>query len=259
MGVLLGLVRPDAGKILVDGNTIRPGKQFKERLGYLPEAAAFAPNLTGKQVLRFFARARGVDSSRVVEVLNIVQLTDGSSRSVRGYSRGMIQRLGIAVAILTEPELLILDEPTGGLDQEGLSVIWAIIREWQERGRFILLASHDLVLMEKRVQQVVMLADGKIRAKGSPEELRSRAMLPIRVHFTLDPADPKADSLVKAVEGLGDCVPRRTDSRMVTEIAPDRLLSLLALQPMFNGTVTGVRIEEPGFDAVYESVLEVSP
>jgi len=259
MGVLLGLVRPNSGGVVLDGEENRTGRWLKERLGYLPEAVAFAPNLSGYQVLRFFAAARGVDTARIGAVLENVQLADAASRAVRGYSRGMIQRLGLAVAVLSEPQLLVLDEPTGGLDQAGISVLWRIIEEQKERGGTILMASHDLVLMEKRVHQVVMLAGGKLRAKGTPEELRARTMLPLRVHFSLDPAYPTVDRFLEAIENLGDCVPQQNGLKVVTEIAPDRLLALLSLQPKFNGTVAGIRIEEPGFDAVYESVLKVEP
>ena len=257
MGVLLGLVRPNAGSLEIDGRTARSGRSLKERIGYLPEAAAFAPNLSGRQVLQFFARARGVGRSRLEEVLETVRLTEAASRAVRGYSRGMLQRLGIAVAVLAEPELLILDEPTGGLDQAGLSVLWAILDEWHERNRMVLMASHDLVLMERRVDQVVMLSGGLVVASGSPVDLRRRAMLPIRVHFDMAPTSRNSELIGEI--GRISRVSTTSDTGLVTEVEPDGLLALLALQPRFNGAVTGIRIEEPGFDAIYQSTLEMNP
>ena len=257
MGVLLGLVRPNTGRIEIDGRSVRPGRSFKERIGYLPEAAAFAPNLSGRQVLQFFSRARGVRRHRLEEVLETVRLTEAASRAVRGYSRGMIQRLGIAVAVLAEPELLILDEPTGGLDQAGLSVLWAIVDEWRKRDRMVVMASHDLVLMERRVDRVIMLSGGRVVASGSPADLRLGAMLPVRVHFELAPASGNSELLGEI--GRLSRVSTTSATRLVTEVDPDGLLALLALQPRFNGTVTGLRIEEPGFDAIYQSVLEVKP
>src|SRR5690606_20909685 len=127
---------------------------LRERLGYLPEAPALSENLTGRQVMRFFASARGVSSRRVEEVLERVGLAQAAGRSVGGYSRGMRQRLGLGVAILAEPDLLVLDEPTGGLDQQGLTLLWSVLAEWRERGRTVLVTTHDLALIERRADQL---------------------------------------------------------------------------------------------------------
>ena len=254
MGVLLGLVRPDGGRMVVDGAVTRPDERFRTRLGYLPEAVAFAPNLNARQILGFFARARGVPGARVDEALARVRLDDASRRAVRGFSRGMLQRLGVAVATIAEPELLVLDEPTGGLDQAGLAVLSEIIAEYRERGRFVLLASHDLAIMETRVDHVVMMSDGRVHAAGSPADLRRRVDLPVRVHFEI--SDPEAmDPFVSALEGRAPAGLRRNGRSVVAETTPEKLMGILEIPSGLEHAVASVRVVEPGFDAVYDAVL----
>ena len=163
MRVLLGLVRPQGGSVTADGRATRVDNRFKAALSYLPEAVAFHENLTGLDVVRFFARARGVSAKRAEQALERVGLAHARRRAVRGYSRGMRQRLGLAAAILPESPLLILDEPTGGLDQEGLSVLWSVLEEWRAAGRMVLLSAHDLALLERRVDRMCVVRSGRVQ------------------------------------------------------------------------------------------------
>jgi len=177
MSVILGLVRPDGGRILANGQEVATpdratAPRLRERIGYLPEAPSFSENLTGRQVMRFFASARGIRRARLEEVLDRVGLADAAGRRVGGYSRGMRQRLGLGIAILSAPDLLVLDEPTGGLDQQGLTVLWRVLKEWRAAGRAVLLSTHELALIERRADRVCVLVDGKVRAQGTPAELR---------------------------------------------------------------------------------------
>lgn len=258
IGVLLGLVRSDRGTLCVDGMD-QPGvtAAFKERLGYLPEAVAFAEALTGRQVLLFFARARGVSRARVDEVLARVGLSDAARRAVRGYSRGMRQRLGLAVAILSTPELLILDEPTGGLDQEGLAVLGAVLDEWRNAGRLVLIATHDLGLMERRVDRIVVLESGKVIADAPPAELRRVVALPIRVTFKLarDGADAAAFAAsLEPVATPGSIA--YADGILRAEVVPALLLALLDRRAADRTLIEALRVEEPSLEQVYERLLE---
>ncbi len=182
MSVLLGLVRPTDGRVLANDKVVAsPGSQgalwLREELGYLPEAIAFSDNLTGRQVLSFFGSARSVPKAKVDEVLERVGLTHAARRRVAGYSRGMRQRLGLGVAIVSTPELLILDEPTSGLDQEGLMLLWDILKTWKDNGRTVILSTHELALIERRADRLFILMDGKLRAHGTPAELRAASSL----------------------------------------------------------------------------------
>ncbi len=255
--VMLGLVRPDEGKLFLDGHERHVDNAFKKTLGYLPEAVAFAENLTGRQVLRFFASARGVEKKRVDAVLERVGLSHAAKRAVRGYSRGMRQRLGLGLSILSEPELLILDEPTGGLDQEGLDVLWSVLAEWRDKGRVVVMATHDLTLVERRVDRICLLRAGSVRAVDTPARLRAMAGLPVRVSFTLREGSEQAEALVERVHrwGGGREV-SRSDGVLGVEVEPKRLLSLLELHSVYPEAVSALRVEEPGLDMVYEHLLE---
>jgi Cu-processing system ATP-binding protein len=254
--VLLGLTRPDYGAFEVDGRRVRIDRDWKRRIGYLPEAVAFSENLSGWQQLRFFARARGVPRARVGEVLERVGLAEAGRRRVRGYSRGMRQRLGLAVAILAEPELLILDEPTGGLDQEGLGVLWTVLQEWCEAGRTVLIASHDLALMERRVHQMCILRDGRVLADGTADDLRRAARLAHRVWFEVDEADPpRVHLLCEAMTKWGKGRVERRPGTVIVEVEPDAILELMEVQSGFPGTVRGLRVEEPTLDLIYDKLL----
>jgi Cu-processing system ATP-binding protein len=263
MNVLLSLVRPDAGHVLVDGQPY-PGLPIKERekLGYLPEAVAFPDNLSGREVMRFFARARGVPKARAEHVLSEVGLAQAAGRAVRGYSRGMRQRLGLGVAILSEPELLVLDEPTGGLDQQGLTLLWTVLARWKEAGRTVLVTTHDLTLIERRADQLCVMREGLVQACGSPEELRRLVGLPVRVGLELA-GGVAVGSLVAALRaaGLGEPLvrPSGPDSHRLELAAPsDRLLEVLRLVDRYEPSVRHLRVEEPGLDDVYEHILGVA-
>lgn len=254
--VLLGLVRPSTGSVLVDGRPRPVDNTFKQRLGYLPEAVAFAENLTGFQVMRFFARARGVGKDRARDVLKRVGLEGAAGRAVRGYSRGMRQRLGLGVAIVGAPELLVLDEPTGGLDQEGITVLWGVLEEWREKARCVIVASHDLSLLERRVDSVCLLKAGQVLACDSPTRLRERAAVPVTVHLAPSREATLAEIADRVKKGgRGHVVTVEKDS-VKAQIEPEGLLSFLDLWTECPGLLAAIRVEEPGLDAVYDRLLE---
>ncbi len=255
--VLLGLIRPNAGVLRADGHRVRIDNAYKQKLGYLPEAVAFAENLSGRQILNFFARARNVPKKRVQVVLDRIGLTGAARRRVGGYSKGMRQRLGLGAAILAEPDLLLLDEPSGGLDQEGLSVLWSVLKEWREKERIVLVTSHDLALMEHRVNRICLLKEGRVCAQGSPTDLRYQAALPIKVDFQLNPGSTRVHLLIKDIrawEAVHNM--NHEDQNLTVEIPPDDLLKLMDLRNRNAEAVVRIRVEEPGLDEVYESLLE---
>lgn len=253
LDILLGLSKPRSGSISVDGSATSVDNRFKARIGYLPEAVAFAGNLTARGVLGFFARARGAPKARIAATLAQVGLADAARRRVAGFSRGMRQRLGIAVAILAEPELLILDEPTGGLDQEGLTVLFKILEVWRAEGRMVLMASHDLALFEHRVDRVCLLEAGRVVAVDTPDRLRERAALPVEARFVLS---DHADAFVAAVGAWGKATSsERSGAQFVVKVPPDALLGLLDCRQAHPGAVVSARFVEPGLDRIYDHLL----
>ncbi len=257
--VLLGLVRPDRGRIVIDGREVLVDRALKERLGYLPESVAFSEVLTGREVLAFFAAARGVDRARIGVTLSRVGLAAAADRAVRDYSRGMRQRLGLGVAILSSPELLVLDEPSGGLDQDGLSLLWSVLDEWRAAGRVVLLASHEIALLETRVDDVCLLAAGRMVAHGSPAALRKKAELPLRIHVSLDREEHAAETeafLATVRETRSGVATELVGAELEIELGQQELLPLLDLGARHAGALRDLRVKEPPFDEVYRRLLE---
>jgi ABC-2 type transport system ATP-binding protein len=184
--MLLGLVRPTSGSIRVLGHS--PGDPAALRqIGAMGETA-FYPFLSGRDNLRTVARRCGVGNGRVEVVLGQAGLSERAGDAVRGYSYGMRQRLGVAAALVKDPRLLILDEPSNGLDPAGQLDMRRLIRELRGGGRTIVLSSHDMDEVEELCDRVGIIGRGRLLAEGTPEQLRGAAGLRVRA----EPADRAA-------------------------------------------------------------------
>ena len=177
--MLLGLVRPTSGDATVLGAP--PGSsQALARIGAMVEAPAFYPYLSGRDNLRVLARHAGVADERVAAVLEEVEMSGRARSRLSTYSMGMKQRLGVAAALLKDPELLILDEPTNGLDPAGMAEMRAFIRSLAQGGRTVVLSSHLMGEVEQVCDRVGVIRDGVLVAEGTVEQLRGRATLRVR-------------------------------------------------------------------------------
>jgi ABC-type multidrug transport system ATPase subunit len=177
--MLLGLVRPTSGTATVLG--ARPGSpQGLARIGAMVEAPAFYPYLSGRDNLRVLARYAGVAEERVEAVLGEVGLSARAADRSATYSLGMKQRLGVAAALLKDPQLLILDEPTNGLDPAGMAEMRTFIRALGTGERTVVLSSHLMGEVEQVCDRVGVIRDGSLVAEGTVDELRGRAGLRVR-------------------------------------------------------------------------------
>lgn len=196
MKLMLGLIRPTAGSVTVLGEDPALGRAARSRLelGYLPENVAFAPSMTGAEVLAFYARLKRQPVSRNAELLERVGIAHAADRRVGTYSKGMRQRLGLAQALLGRPRLLLLDEPTTGLDPDLRQGFYGIVRSLRDGGACVLLSSHALPELEEHVDRIVVMDHGQKIADAAPWELRRQADLPVRIVATV-PADTTARSV----------------------------------------------------------------
>jgi ABC-2 type transport system ATP-binding protein len=169
--MLLGLVRPDAGTATINGSSYPDLPEPLHQVGAVLEASSFHPGRTARNHLRLQALAGEADPSRIDDVLELTGLTDAADRRVGGYSLGMRQRLGLATALLTDPELLILDEPTNGLDPEGVRWLRDLLRGMAAEGATVLVSSHILAEVAHTVDSVVILDRGRLVAQSSLAEL----------------------------------------------------------------------------------------
>ncbi len=202
--MLLGLIRPTAGSAKVMGAA--PGTPASLiKVGAIVETPAFYPYLSGYDNLRLLARYCGVPMNRVDATLEQVELTPRARHKFSTYSMGMKQRLGIAAALLKEPDLLILDEPTNGLDPQGMADVRNLIIELGKGHRTVLISSHLLSEVEQMCTRIGVIKKGKIVAEGTIDELRGAATLTVRG----TPADLAktvlvGDAGVENVTALGD-------------------------------------------------------
>jgi ABC-type multidrug transport system ATPase subunit len=177
--MLLGLVRPTAGSALVLGTA--PGSpEGLARIGALVETPSFYPFLSGRDNLRVLARHGGVPETRIADVLAEVGLADRGGDRFRTYSLGMKQRLGIAAALLKDPELLILDEPTNGMDPAGMAEMRGFVRKLGRGRRTVLLSSHLMSEVEQVCDRVGVIRGGTLVGEGTVDELRGRESLWLR-------------------------------------------------------------------------------
>jgi ABC-2 type transport system ATP-binding protein len=169
--VLLGLAEPSGGEALVFGQRYRELAQPIRRVGAVLESTDYHPARSGRDHLRMLALAAGLPSTRVEEVLELVELGKPAARRVRTYSLGMRQRLGVAAALLGDPELLILDEPANGLDPAGVRWLRTFLQSLAAEGRTVLVSSHLLAEVAQTVDQVVIIDRGRLLAQGPLDEL----------------------------------------------------------------------------------------
>ena len=174
MNVLLGFVRANSGRASIHGLDVRD-ERARAALGYLPELTYYYKFLTGRELLRFYARLfelpGSVAESRIAQLLKLVELEHAADKPIRGYSKGMQQRVGLAQALINDPRLLVLDEPTSGLDPLGRMKVRKIIQRLKEEGKTVFFSSHELGEVETVCDRVAILHNGQLRELGRVSDL----------------------------------------------------------------------------------------
>ncbi len=204
--MLLGLVRPTSGECLVLGK--KPGcPEALGRIGTIVETPAFYPYLSGRDNLKVLARHAQAPYSRIDPALEKVDLLNRSGDKFKNYSLGMKQRLGMAAALLKDPELLILDEPTNGLDPAGMAEMRHLIRRLGQGDRTVMLSSHLMSELEQICDRIGVIKNGRIITEGALNELRRGSQLRVKVQPL-----GRARELVEKIEGVSSV---QTDSDML--------------------------------------------
>jgi len=203
MKVILDLVKPTDGEVRLFGNDWRDRKN-RARIGYLPEFPVRYPYLTPKEYLRFSARLLGIKRKGLKKLVNDtlerVELKDSARRRMGGFSKGMLQRVGLAQVLLNDPDLLILDEPTAGLDPLGHRLVKDVVREMADKGKAAIISSHILAEIEAECDRVAIIEKGRLAAEGDLGELLEQTDL---VEAELDRVTKK---ITKAVEEIAASV-----------------------------------------------------
>jgi ABC-2 type transport system ATP-binding protein len=248
--ILLGLVRPDAGEVLLLGRPARD-PQARARVGYLPELFRYQPWLTAAEVLALHVRLAGAAVPAVErrECLAVVGLADRAGDRVGGFSKGMQQRLGLAVALVARPELVVLDEPTSALDPLGRADVRDLLLSLKARGVAVLLNSHLIGEVERVCDRVLILDKGRVAASGTLPQLLGRRELRLR----LDGVGAEAEARLAAagpVARSGNSFTVTLPAEQDTATVPDLVTDLVGL---------GVRVHavEPGRISLEERLLDI--
>jgi ABC-2 type transport system ATP-binding protein len=174
MNVLLGFVQPTSGGASLFGIDVRQ-PIARQRIGYLPELTYYYKFLTAEELLRFYANIFGLSGAekdrRIDETLKLVELDSARKRQIKTYSKGMQQRVGLAQALINNPDLLILDEPTSGLDPLGRMKVRDIIQRLKNEGKTVFFSSHEMGEVETVCDRVAIIASGELKAAGSVEQV----------------------------------------------------------------------------------------
>jgi len=248
--LLLGLTRPSEGRIGVLG--VSPNESgfvaLRQQIGYLPESIALYDAMTGEEVLVFFAKLKGLGQAACHDLLEKVGLAEAAGRRVRTYSKGMRQRLGLAQALLGEPRLVLLDEPTTGLDPALRLQLFEILEVLKAAGVTVVISSHALTEIEGRVDRLAILSQGRLVASGSLDDLRAAAGLPVSIRILSRPGE--AAQVAEAIGDQGRLA--KVNDRAVHLTCPgNEKMDLLRHVAGLGAPVTDVEITPPRLEEIY--------
>jgi ABC-2 type transport system ATP-binding protein len=222
--MLLGLVHPSAGTATIGGRAYQDLENPTRTVGAVLEATSFHPARRARTHLRMAARAGGNDEKRVDEVLDLVGLGADAKRKVGGFSMGMRQRLELATALVGDPDVLILDEPSNGLDPQGIAWLRDFMRYLAGEGRTVLVSSHLLAEMAQTIDDAVIVSFGELKAKGTLEEITAGM-----TSIVMRARTPEADRLCTVLEGAHVAFRRLSHEEVAMDgVTPQQVGPLLA-------------------------------
>jgi ABC-2 type transport system ATP-binding protein len=233
--MLLGLIKPTSGTATIGGRRYHDIEQPMGVVGSALEATNFHPGRTGRDHLRVLADTAGVSTKRVDEMLELVGIPAAARKRAGGYSMGMRQRLGLAAAMLGDPEVLILDEPANGLDPEGIRWLRGFLRHLAGQGKTILISSHMLQEVEQTVDDIVIITNGRLVRQGAMSDLHGAPRALVRTSDVAALAGALRVSDVTSTEdGSGALVADTSDLRLIGDVALKAGLPLYELRGIQN-------------------------
>jgi ABC-2 type transport system ATP-binding protein len=256
INVLLGFLDPTAGEVSVLGTDVtRAPQSVKSRVGLLPEAFEPVPNLTGREHVAAAVETKGADDDPDALLDRVGLAPEDARRPADDYSTGMFQRMALAVALVGDPDLLVLDEPSAGLDPNGVQLVREIVREEAERGAAVFFSSHILDEVERVSDRVGILQNGELTAVNSVENLRDDLGMGSVVSAVVD-AVPDLGPL-RAVEGVTDVSADGSTVRVACAAPGAKMAALRRLDD--RATVEDVTIEESSLEDLFEAYTADGP
>ena len=254
MKMMLGLTRPTSGNIDVLGFNPADTSAVNQHntLGYLPESVAFYEAMTGTEVLAFYASLKGVSKSACKNLLEVVGLSHAAKRRVGTYSKGMRQRLGLAQAMLGNPQLLFLDEPTTGLDPLLRQQFYELIDALHKEGATSVISSHALNEVEARANRFIIMKAGTMIASGTLDELFKQAALPVRLNVSVTPG--KAASIAERLGSEINITKVNNKSLSLSCFNGDKMPLIRRITEL-GDVVNDLHIMPPKLDEVYSHFM----
>ncbi|MEO5770774.1 MAG: ABC transporter ATP-binding protein [Burkholderiaceae bacterium] len=252
--LLLGLIRPNDGNVRISGidPAGRRGAKARRAVGFLPESVAFHDAMTGHELMAFYARLKGESSKRNADLLARVGIADAAHRRVATYSKGMRQRLGIAQALIGDPQLLLFDEPTSGLDPASRRDVYEMVDTLREGGATVLISTHALAEVEDRVERVAIMHGGSLLAAGKLAELRHGVDADVRMRLRVQRCTTSQVLAQLPVEAR--CT-ERSDDALTLSVAPAAKMETLRAIALTGGLVEDVEITVPGLQELYAHLV----
>ena len=256
ISMICGLLQRDAGEVEVAGMPVSPSRTAaKAAIGLVPQDLAIYPDLTARENLAFFGRLYGAKGSelgsRIDEVLDVTGLADRADDRTDTYSGGMKRRLNIGIALLHRPKLLVLDEPTVGVDPQSRNAILASVESLSGSGVAVLYTTHYMEEAERLCDRVGIIDEGEIKAEGTRRELVALLGEHDRVGLEASGAIEAAGAALEALEGIDQVSRREGGIDLLVSGATSRLPEILATATSAGAAVTGVDVVEPDLEAVF--------
>jgi ABC-2 type transport system ATP-binding protein len=255
ISMIAGLLERDAGEVFVAGEAMSTtSTAAKRHIGLVPQDLAIYPDLTARENLAFFAKLYGIGDvlkTRVGEVLEIIELTDRADDRTDEFSGGMKRRLNIGIGLLHKPTLLILDEPTVGVDPQSRNAILASVERLGQEGMAVLYTTHYMEEAERLCDRVGIIDEGKIIAEGTRRELVALVGQRDKIRLESSGALATAVDAVEAVEGVAGASVGDAGIELLVDDAGDRLPEIMAAVSGAGVVVGGVEIDKPNLEAVF--------
>jgi ABC-2 type transport system ATP-binding protein len=256
ISMIAGLLKPDGGEVQINGEVMTPRSVApKAHIGLVPQDLAIYPDLTAAENMTFFGRLYGMPGDvlkgRVAQVLEVVGLSDRATDITKEFSGGMKRRLNIAIGLLHSPQLLILDEPTVGVDPQSRNAILEAVENLSSEGMAVLYTTHYMEEAERLCDRVGIIDQGKIMAEGTRRELVLLVGQKDRLSIGGNGPIPEVVRVLAGTEGVSEATSDENRIVLLVEDAGARLASILSTATGAGLNVTGVEIEEPNLEAVF--------
>lgn len=253
--ILLGLLKPDRGQVEFFENDLYESwdRELRSKIGYLPENVILYDYLTGRETLEYFSKLKGVPKTAISEVIETLNINHYMDRKVKEYSKGMRQRLGLAQAILSKPEILFLDEPTSGLDPKGVNDLFTVLFKLKDQGVTLIMTSHILKEVQERVDRLGMIIDGDLKHVGSLQELRSG----LELEHTINLYMKKTEELefIKSLDPKKVSILKKSDSLYSLSFLKDYKEELVAKVLKSSELFEDIEVISPGLDDVFHGII----